>query len=73
MKSETEKKKKERGRVSGLATRSGDETGEGFPVRIFFGEICIFRWPLEGVCPKTNKPESEKERITESENGYGDF
>ena len=42
MKSETEKKKKERGRVCGLATRSGDEIGEGFPVRIFFWRMISF-------------------------------
>ena len=33
--------------MCGLATRSGDEIGEGFPVGIFFGEIHIFRWPFK--------------------------
>ena len=33
--------------MCGLATRSGDEIGEGFPVRIFFGDIHIFRWPFK--------------------------
>ena len=64
--------------MCGLATRSDDEIGEGFPVRIFFGEIHIFRWPfkinnlvLECVQKRINQ--KGKERITESENGYGDL
>ena len=61
-----------------LATRSGDEIGEGFPVRIFFGENDIFQWSfkinnlvLECVQKRINQ--KVKERITESENGYGDL
>jgi hypothetical protein len=56
----------------------GDEIGEGFPVRIFFGEIRIFRWPFEInnlvlECVQKRINQKGKERITESENGYGDL
>ena len=51
---------------------------KAFRLEFFFGEICIFGWPLEMnnlvlVSQKINKPESVKERITESKNCYGDL